>query len=137
LGLGGGFVDRFGIFVDAGYLFAAAGELYCGTRDRSRLDLDHSAVAKGLVDLASEHCGGMQHLRTYWYDGARDAQPSPQQLKIANLAGVKIRLGRLTSGRQKGVDSRIVRDLIILAQERAISIAYLLAGDEDLREGGR
>lgn len=36
--------------------------------------------------------------------------------------------------RQKGVDSLIVRDLIVLARERAICTAYLLAGDEDLRE---
>lgn len=34
-------MDRFGVFVDAGYLFAAAGELCCGTRDRRKLTLDH------------------------------------------------------------------------------------------------
>jgi uncharacterized LabA/DUF88 family protein len=36
---------------------------------------------------------------------------------------------------QKGVDSLIVHDLITLAHERAVATIYLLAGDEDLREG--
>ena len=38
-------------------------------------------------------------------------------------------------GKQKGVDSRIVRDLIVLARDRAITAAYVLSGDEDIREG--
>lgn len=36
---------------------------------------------------------------------------------------------------QKGVDSLIVHDLITLAHERAVATIFLLAGDEDLREG--
>lgn len=81
-----------------------------------------------------DHCR-LEHLRTYWYDGARDANPTPQHVEVANLPGVKLRLGRLTGGGQKGVDSRIVRDLIMLSTHRAIGTAYLLGGDEDLREG--
>ena len=46
-----------------------------------------------------------------------------------------MRLGRLSGGQQKGVDSLIIRDLMTLARERAIATAYLLGGDEDLREG--
>jgi hypothetical protein len=75
------------------------------------------------------------HLRTYWYDGARDLVPTPDQVEVGNLPGVKLRLGRLTPHGQKGVDSRIVRDLIILSSAQAISTAYLVGGDEDLREG--
>ena len=33
------------------------------------------------------------------------------------------------------MDSRIVRDLIVLARDRAITSAYVLSGDEDIREG--
>ena len=127
-------MDRFGIFVDAGYLFAAAGLLCCGTRDRSRLSLDHEKCLHALERWGAGDCR-LSHLRTYWYDGAKDGQPTAQHLSVGSLPGVKIRLGRLTQSGQKGVDSRIVRDLIILAQERAISVAYLLGGDEDLREG--
>ena len=54
---------------------------------------------------------------------------------VASIPGVKLRLGRLSSGRQKGVDSRIVRDLIVLARDKAITTAYVLSGDEDIREG--
>ena len=75
------------------------------------------------------------YLRTYWYDGGVDGQPSEDHLAVARLPGVKLRLGRLVKGRQKGVDSLIVRDLIRLSQNHAISTAYLLGGDEDLRQG--
>lgn len=127
-------VDRFGIFVDAGYLFAAGGQLCFETADRSKLILDHRSVNNALAETAGAACG-LEHLRTYWYDGAPDARPTAQHHDIAHLPGVKLRLGRLVRGRQKGVDSRIVRDLIILSEERALSVAFLLGGDEDLREG--
>ncbi|MGH2733150.1 MAG: NYN domain-containing protein [Actinomycetota bacterium] len=127
-------VDRFGVFVDAGYLFAASGALCFGISGRTKLVMDCKTAIEALTALASEKCG-LPYLRTYWYDGARDAQPTAQQLDVAHLPGVKLRLGRLVKGRQKGVDSRIVRDLIILSEERAVSVAYLVGGDEDLREG--
>ncbi|HET7648156.1 MAG TPA: NYN domain-containing protein [Gaiellaceae bacterium] len=127
-------MKRFGIFVDAGYLFAAGGKLCHGVTARERLALNATSLHEALVQFAGTDCG-LEHLRTYWYDGARDARPTAEQIAIANLNGVKLRLGRLTQSGQKGVDSRIVRDLIILSVERAISTAYLLGGDEDLREG--
>lgn len=132
--LWGGRVNRFGIFVDAGYLLSATGKLLFDTTDRRYIVLDAQGMASALVDLASQNCG-REHLRTYWYDGARDLVPTAQQLEIANLPRMKLRLGRLTSHGQKGVDSRIVRDLITLSIERAVTDVYLLGGDEDLREG--
>jgi hypothetical protein len=77
----------------------------------------------------------MPVLRIYWYDGAPDALPSADHLEIGHLRDVKLRLGRLSGGKQKGVDSLIIRDLMTLARERAIATAYLLSGDEDVREG--
>lgn len=127
-------MDRFGIFVDAGYLYAASGKLCFGVRDRNRLVLNAETLSASLVELAKSDCG-LEHLRTYWYDGARSAQATPEQRDIASLPGLKLRLGQLTTYGQKGVDSRIVRDLIILSVERGIATAYLLGGDEDLREG--
>lgn len=127
-------MDRFGVFVDAGYLYAASGKLLYGTTDRSKFSLGFDSMSAALKSLG-ENDSGSVHLRTYWYDGARDAIPTAQHLVVANLPGVKLRLGRLTLHGQKGVDSRIVRDLIILATQRAISTAYLIGGDEDLREG--
>lgn len=73
----------------------------------------------------------------YWYDAAPYGGPSPDHQRIALLPNIKLRLGRIKSGRQKGVDALIYHDLVNLARERAISDAFLVSGDEDLREGVR
>jgi NYN domain len=127
--------DRSAIFIDAGYLLAAAGRLCCGTTNRAKFECDHTRLTSALAQWAWEHSGGMSSLRTYWYDGAKNGVPTPQHEKIGGLPYVKVRLGRIHSGQQKGVDALIYRDLMTLARERAISRAYLLSGDEDLHEG--
>lgn len=130
-------MDRCAVFIDAGYLFAEGGKLCTGTRSRSNLLLDGAGFVEMLSRQASGHCG-VSMLRTYWYDGAKDGVATAQQQVIAALADVKLRLGRLNGQmQQKGVDALIYRDLMTLARERAISDAYLLSGDEDLREGVR
>ena len=127
-------MDRFAIFVDAGYLYAEGGKLACDTSDRLRLRLDFKEAVSFLSKNGQDH-SGVNYLRTYWYDAATDANPNPSHIAVASIPGVKLRLGRLSGGRQKGVDSRIVRDLIVLARDRAITSAYVLSGDEDIREG--
>jgi hypothetical protein len=74
-------------------------------------------------------------LRLYWYDGARQGVPTREQQLVAHSPRVKLRLGRKTPHGQKGVDALIMLDLITLARERAMSTAYLISGDEDIREG--
>ncbi len=129
-------VDRSAIFVDAGYLFAAGGELCCDERSRGDLHLEAARLNEFLCGLAQ--ASGLPVLRTYWYDGAKEAVATKSQQVIAALPNVKLRLGRLNSrNQQKGVDALIYRDLMTLARERAISEAYFLSGDEDLREGVR
>jgi uncharacterized LabA/DUF88 family protein len=127
-------LDRFALFIDAGHLLAEGGSLCCGTKKRSAIHCDFPSLIKELCDFCSVDCD-LPLLRTYWYDGARDAVPTPEHLLIAQLSQTKLRLGRLSGGKQKGVDSLIVRDLMTLARERAIATAFLLGGDEDLREG--
>ena len=62
--------------------------------------------------------------------------PTDQQQALADTDNVKLRLGVIAhTGRQKGVDSLIVTDLIELARNHAISDAVLLSGDEDVRIG--
>lgn len=130
-------MDRFAVFVDAGYLYAAAGQACCNTRARRSLHLNGSGVSRFLADLAERACG-LPLLRIYWYDGARDGIPTMEQRLIAALPNVKLRLGRLNAkNQQKGVDALIYRDLMTLARKRAICDAYLLSGDEDLGEGVR
>lgn len=127
-------MDRCAVFVDAGYLFAEGGSLCHDTRGRADLTLDELELQAWLTRTAEEH-SDVGVLRTYWYDGAKDGIPTKSQKRIAARPGIKLRLGRISNGQQKGVDALIYRDLITLSIERAITDAYLLSGDEDLREG--
>lgn len=128
-------MDRCAVFVDAGYLFASGGLLCHNTRKRGELALDEVQLLSWLCCEAQAR-SKVELLRTYWYDGARSGIPTESQKRIASRPGVKLRLGRVNgAGQQKGVDALIYRDLITLATERAITDAYLLSGDEDLREG--
>ncbi|MFE7131448.1 NYN domain-containing protein [Streptomyces sp. NPDC057638] len=121
------------IFVDAGYLHAAAGLLVAGTEDRRSFDLDAEGIIEAFIDTARTIFADSRLLRVYWYDGARRRIHTPEQQAIADLPDVKVRLGNLNANnQQKGVDSLIRTDLESLARHRAISDAALVGGDEDL-----
>jgi uncharacterized LabA/DUF88 family protein len=122
--------------VDAGWLLAAAGLLVLGSPRREDLACDYRGLLESLGDHVDGHSTGMRRLRTYWYDAAVGGLPTHEHNRIAAFPYVTVRLGRLSRARQqKGVDFLIYRDMMKLAHERAISRAYLLTGDEDLREG--
>ena len=130
-------MDRCAVFVDAGYLYAEGGKLSGIGPSRRNVRLDALRANEFLVGLATTACR-LPVLRTYWYDGARDRIPTAEHQAISDLPNVKLRLGRLNQRhQQKGVDALIYHDLMTLARERAVSAAYLLSGDEDLREGVR
>lgn len=121
------------VFVDAGYVYAAAGRLVAGTEDRRAFELDAEAIIEAFIDKARALFPDSRLLRVYWYDGARRRIHTPEQERIAELPDVKVRLGNLNASRQqKGVDSLIRSDLENLARHRAISDAVLIGGDEDL-----
>jgi hypothetical protein len=125
---------RSAVFVDVGYLLGTAGRTLLNTTYRHYIRCDYRSLVAGVVAKVEEH-SGMPVLRVYWYDAAYNAVPTYEQRSVATIPGVKLRLGRLVQGRQKGVDSLIVRDLMTLARERAMATAYLITGDEDVREG--
>lgn len=130
-------MDRCAVFVDAGYLYAEGGKLIGLGPSRRNVRLDASGANQFLVNLATTGCH-LPVLRTYWYDGAREGIPTTEHQAISDLPNVKLRLGRLNQrNQQKGVDALIYHDLMTLARERAICDAFLLSGDEDLREGVR
>ncbi|PSJ25092.1 NYN domain-containing protein [Streptosporangium nondiastaticum] len=121
------------IFVDAGYVYAAAGRLVAGTEDRRSFDLDAEGLIDAFIDKARTIFPDSRLLRVYWYDGARRRIHTTEQQRIAELPDVKVRLGNLNANnQQKGVDSLIRTDLESLARHRAISDAALIGGDEDL-----
>ncbi len=126
------------VFIDAGYLFSGGSDLLFGsTHRRENLRLVEpdgllaeivSQAAKTLDDPA------LKVLRTYWYDGARNGVPASEQVAIGSLPKVKLRLGRVTGSGQKGADGLITIDLLNLSTRRAVDVAILFSGDEDLRE---
>lgn len=126
-------MDRAGLFVDAGYLLSAGGQLTLSTSRRSDFDVKVAGLAEALRELV-EKDSGLPLLRTYWYDAVRNAQLTLEHRRLRDCPLVKLRLGKVTISGQKGVDSLIFRDITNLARERAICTAYLVAGDEDLRE---
>jgi len=128
-------MDRVGVFIDAGYLFAQGSVLLAGKKlPRGESVLDGAKMIE-VVETFAKRATGLPLLRIYWYDGT-SAGPTKQHLKLAYLPGLKLRLGFLNSmGEQKGVDSLIVTDMIALARNDAIAEAVLISGDEDLRVG--
>ena len=125
------------VFVDAGYLIARGAEALVGPQGRRRdVILDESKTIETLIKFAeSKACCPGEILRVYWYDGAA-SQPTAEQIRLAELDNVKLRLGTINSfGKQKGVDSLIIADMIELAMNHACDSFLVVGGDEDLRVG--
>lgn len=130
-------MNRLGIFVDAGYLFAQGSQAITGdVVKRQQLSLNEQAVITQLIGTAEALSGGTPLLRIYWYDAIGASGPTLEQRRLASSNNVKVRMGTLNgSGQQKGVDSMIVIDMIELARNHAIADAVLISGDEDVRVG--
>ncbi len=124
--------DRYVLLVDAGYLIASAGAVLHDRTNRRELTVDPAGLVTALREQASQRMAG-ELLRTYWYDAARDRVPTTEHRALAVLPGVKVRLGNLNrQGQQKGVDALLRTDLELLARNRTLVRAVLLAGDEDM-----
>ncbi|MDO5629603.1 MAG: NYN domain-containing protein, partial [Mobilicoccus sp.] len=124
------------VYVDVGYLLAAAATRVTGSSLRRGVQTDYASLIAWLGGHAQED-SGLPLLRINWYDagGRPGGMPDPSQDEIGQLPGVKLRLGRLSySGEQKGVDVRIGLDLAIQAQHRVADVVYLVSGDDDLTE---
>ncbi|MYB42229.1 MAG: NYN domain-containing protein [Chloroflexi bacterium] len=128
-------MDRSALLIDAGYLLVGAGGLCTGAKRRQDIECDYSPLHEALSTRVEEH-SGLPKLRTYWYDGAPGphGELTADHHRIASLPNLKLRLGRVIHGQQKGVDTLITLDLLTLARERSVATVYLLTGDEDLRE---
>ncbi|WP_214408764.1 NYN domain-containing protein [Sphaerisporangium fuscum] len=123
---------KYAVLVDVGYLYAAAGEVLLGAKERKEYRVAADELIQALKKHAMERIPG-ELLRVYWYDAARDRVPTVDQRVIAQLPWVKVRLGNLNArGQQKGVDAQIRSDLEALARHHAVSDTVLIAGDEDM-----
>jgi uncharacterized LabA/DUF88 family protein len=128
-------MNRVAIFIDAGYLYASAIKLLTGTKQsRSAITLSYEDFLEYII-RQSEALTRRELLRVYWYDGTSSG-PTGAHRKLAYQANVKLRLGMVSlAGEQKGVDSLLIMDMANLSQNRAMSDAVLLTGDEDIRVG--
>lgn len=122
------------IFVDASFLLAIGGHRASGTTLRAAFTVNYEALIEGILKTAKDY-SGLENLRIYWYDAAKDAIFTDQHKRIGLIPGVKVRLGRISfNGEQKGVDLKLGLDLVGIARNRAASVAFLVSGDDDLAE---
>jgi len=120
------------VFVDAGYLLAAAATTITGTSLRSGVAVDYQSLLQSVI-LEAERVSGVRVMRTQWYDAAPSGVPTSEQEQIGILPRVKLRLGRIGyDGQQKGVDLRIGLDMVGYARNGAVGTIVLVSGDDDL-----
>lgn len=125
---------RFSVHVDAGYLYASLATLITGLSNRAAVIVDEPALIKGLISIARADTPETL-LRVLWYDAGRDGLPDGRQRTIGMIDNVKLRMGRISiSGEQKGVDLRLGLDLMSMDSTRAVDVAYVISGDDDLTE---
>ncbi len=134
--IGGGYffalMDRYAVFVDAGSLLSFVANECTGEQHRRRIRIDPDQFIRALIDWSNEVVG-LPLLRLYWYDGAMDV-PTREHRAIAAMDDVKLRLGRVVQGKQKGVDALLYSDLIELIEHRAVVTVLIIASDGDFVE---
>lgn len=124
---------KYATLIDAGYVFAEGSKLLFDEVAMIHIDIE------GLTQLLKEKVENhyheqavtpLRHLRSYWYD-AKDRSDW-----VAQRPGYTLRLGRVNAkGQQKGVDGAIIRELLTLGNNRAVSDIFIISGDEDIIEG--
>ncbi|MCD0452688.1 NYN domain-containing protein [Actinocorallia sp. API 0066] len=124
-------MERCALFVDAGYLLADGAMAVHGIRQRDQVSWDYAGLLQLLGNLARERAG-MPLLRCYWYETSVEGRRTPEHEALADLPGLKLRMGRSRPGRPEGVDTELHRDLMTLARNQAIADAVVVSGDEDL-----
>ena len=131
-------MDRLVVLVDAGYLLSQTVKVLSAKQSRSRAELqltDAAGLINMLVGKATAELQNNKLLRVYWYDGLKGGL-SAEHKAIIDVNDVQLRSGTINGqGQQKGVDSKIVIDLIELASNHAISDAVVVTGDGDLAIG--
>ncbi|MEU6407748.1 NYN domain-containing protein [Microbispora sp. NPDC046933] len=126
-------MDRCALFVDAGYLLADGAMAVHGTRHREAVSWDYPGLLQFLTKLSRERTG-LPLLRCYWYEATVEGRRTPEHDVLADIPGLKLRLGRIRPGRREGVDAQVHRDLMTLARNNAVCDAVVVSGDEDLTQ---
>jgi hypothetical protein len=126
-------VDRCALFVDAGYALSDGALAVHGTRHRDSVSWDYAGLLKLLAELARDRTG-LPVLRCYWYEATVDSRRTPEHETLADIPGVKLRLGKVRPGRREGVETEIRRDLTALARNKAVTDVLIVSAEEDLSQ---
>lgn len=121
------------LFVDAGYVLADGAMAVHGTRRRDSVSFDYPGLLKLLAGLSRDRTG-LPLLRCYWYEATVQGRRTHEHDLLADLPGLKLRLGRMRPGHREGVETEIHRDLITLARNGAVCDAVIASAEEDLSQ---
>lgn len=129
--------NQYATFIDAGLLRAlalGAAERPAGAAREAVFDAP--ALGALLREMGERACPGSRLLRHYFFDGARNRQPSEVQCSVARARDFELRLGKINvDGVQKGVDSALVAEMVALAVGGQVSDVILVGSDYDLFPG--
>ena len=126
-------MDRCALFVDAGYVLADGAMAVHGTHRRDSVSWNYPGLLKLLAGLSRDRTG-LPLLRCYWYEATVENRRTPEHDLLADLPGLKLRLGRMRPGYREGVETEIHRDLITLARNDAVCDAVIVSAGEDLAQ---
>ncbi|HEY2553182.1 MAG TPA: NYN domain-containing protein [Streptosporangiaceae bacterium] len=124
-------MDRCALFVDAAYVLSDGAMAVHGTRHRDSVSWDYAGLLKLVAGLSRDRTG-LPVLRCYWYETTPDSRRTAEHETLAELPGLKLRMGRVRPGRRDGVETEIHRDLTTLARNGAVSDAVIVSAEEDL-----
>ncbi|MCP1388688.1 NYN domain-containing protein [Corynebacterium sp. TA-R-1] len=130
-------LERTVVFVDTSYLLASFYNSW-EIGARAQLEIDLPEVVATLGNMITQQLNQPVH-RQFWYDGIPDSGPHRYQRALRACAGVQLRTGQLIEWgerrTQKGVDTRLVADLVLNATRGQFSDFVLVSGDADMIPG--
>ncbi len=130
-------LERTLVFVDTSYLLASFYNSW-ETGARSQLEIDLPEVVTNLSGMITQQLDQPIH-RQYWYDGIPDSGPHRYQRALRTCDGVQLRTGQLIEWgerrTQKGVDTRLVADIVVNAMRGHYTDFVLVSGDADMIPG--
>ena len=130
-------IERTLVFVDTSYLLASFYNSW-EIGARSQLEIDLPEVVATLRDMITQQLHQPVH-RQFWYDGIPESGPHRYQRALRTCDGVQLRTGQLIEWgerrTQKGVDTRLVADIVVNAIRGQYSDFVLVSGDADMIPG--
>ncbi len=130
-------LERTLVFVDTSYLLASFYNAWeTGARAQLEIDLPEVVNTMGAMIENQLH---QKIQRQYWYDGIPDTGPHRYQRALRTCDGVQLRTGQLIEWgdrrTQKGVDTRLVADMIVSSMKGQVTDFVLVSGDADMIPG--